>query len=120
VLLISGEKFPSASGGMDRGLRIRNAVKKTGVIVELDGDGVDPVTFAQARAREHGVSLPQATARTLSEFSGGDLSALAADVDWLVRCAVASNSNTPPATLAALAADADENPVSTRIAADPR
>lgn len=84
VLLVSGERFPSASGGMDRGLRIRNAVKKTGVIVELDGEGVDPVSFAVARARERGVSLPQATARTLAEFSGGDLSALAADVE---KCA---------------------------------
>ncbi len=84
VLVISGAKFPAASGGMDRGLRIRNAAKKVGVVLDLDGEGVEPVGFAQARARELGVTLPNDVARMLVEFGGGELAVLATEVE---KCA---------------------------------
>jgi DNA polymerase-3 subunit delta len=84
VLVISGEKFPAASGGMDRGLRIKNAVKKTGVLLELDGEGVDPVAFATARATDLGVRMNRDAAQLLVAFGGGELTTLAADVD---KCA---------------------------------
>jgi DNA polymerase-3 subunit delta len=84
VLVISGSKFPAASGGMDRGLRIRNAAKKSGLVLDLDGEGVDPVGFAQARAKELGVVLPTDVARLIVEFGGGELAVLATDVE---KCA---------------------------------
>jgi DNA polymerase-3 subunit delta len=84
VLVISGEKFPGASGGMDRGTRIRNAAKKAGLVLELDGEGVDPAAFAMARAKERGVRMDRDAANALVALGGGELSILAADVD---KCA---------------------------------
>jgi DNA polymerase-3 subunit delta len=84
VLILSGEKFPAASGGMDRGTRIRNAVKKCGLVLELDGSGVEPVAFALARAKELGVRMDRTAAEALVALGGGELSILAADVD---KCA---------------------------------
>lgn len=84
VLMLSGQKFPPASGGADRGLRIVNAVKKIGVVLKLDGEGVDPAAFAMGRAAELGVRLDRDAARLLAEMAGGDLAVLVADVE---KCA---------------------------------
>lgn len=84
VLVVSGEKFPGAVGGVDRGTRIVNAVKKMGLVLKLDGEGVDPVLFAQARAKELGARLERDAAALLVELVGGDLTLLAADVE---KCA---------------------------------
>ncbi len=84
VLALVGEKMPSASGGVDRGLRIVNAVKKTGIVLKLDGEGVDPAAFAAARATERGARIDRDAAQLLSEFTGGELALVAADVD---KCA---------------------------------
>jgi DNA polymerase-3 subunit delta len=81
VLLLCGERFPAASGGIDRGVRIRNAVKKTGMVLELDGDGIDPRAFVTERARALGVEVERSALASLVEVSGGDLGALAADVE---------------------------------------
>jgi DNA polymerase-3 subunit delta len=81
VLVISGEKFPGAIGGTDWGLRIQNQVKKVGLLLKLDGEGVDPVDFAMARARERGARLEPDGARALVELGGGELSLLANDLD---------------------------------------
>ena len=81
VLLISGEKFPGAIGGTDWGLRIQNQVKKIGLVLKLDGEGVDPVAFAQVRAKERGAKLDADGARALVELGGGELSVLANDLD---------------------------------------
>lgn len=84
VLVVSGEKFPSAVGGVDRGVRIVNAVKKGGLVLKLDGEGVDPRSFAEARAGDLGVKLERDAAQLLVELVGGDLTLLAADVE---KCA---------------------------------
>jgi DNA polymerase-3 subunit delta len=100
VLVVSGEKFPAASGGMDRGLRIKNAVKKSGLLLELDGEGVDPVAFATSRATDLGVRINRDAAQLLVAFGGGELTTLAADVD---KCAAYVGSG---GTIDAAAVDA--------------
>ncbi|MFZ5476352.1 MAG: DNA polymerase III subunit delta [Myxococcota bacterium] len=84
VLVLAGEKFPAASGGVDRGVRIVNAVKKVGVALKLDGEGIDPVAFAVARCKALGVSIDRDAAQLLYEMGGGELSVLAGDVE---KCA---------------------------------
>lgn len=84
VLVIVGEKMPSASGGVDRGTRIVNAVKKTGLVLKLDGEGVDPAAFAAGRAKDRGVRIDRDAAGLVAEFVGGELALVAADVD---KCA---------------------------------
>ncbi|MEN9787089.1 MAG: hypothetical protein RLZZ299_2353 [Pseudomonadota bacterium] len=87
VLLLCGERLPAATGGVDRGARIRNAVKKTGMVLDLDGEGTDPRAFAAERARALGVSVERAALASLVEVSGGDLGALAADVETCAQYA---------------------------------
>lgn len=84
VLLVSGEKFPAAMGGVDRGLRVQNAVKKTGMVLKLDGEGVDPVGFVVSRAADLGLKLEADAARTLVMLVGDDLSGLAGELEKLV------------------------------------
>lgn len=84
VLVVSGEKFPAASGGVDRGVRVQNAAKKVGLVLKLDGEGVDAVAFATARAKDLGVTLDRDAGALLAELVGGDLTLLAADVE---KCA---------------------------------
>lgn len=84
VLALVGEKMPAASGGVDRGVRIVNAVKKTGIVLKLDGDGIDPAAFAMARAKERGARIDRDAAALLAEFVGGELALVVADVD---KCA---------------------------------
>ncbi len=84
VLVVTGEKFPAASGGVDRGLRIANAVKKSGLFVKLDGEGVDANAFALSRARDLGVRMDRDAASVLVAFTGGELALVAADVE---KCA---------------------------------
>ncbi len=84
TLLLTGEKFPAASGGADRGIRIVNAVKKTGLHLKLDGEGVRPAEFAMTRARSLGVVLDRAAADELVATGGGELAILVADLE---KCA---------------------------------
>lgn len=84
VLLVSGVKMPAASGGQDRGIRIVNATKKTGIVAKLDGANVDPLVFARSRAAAYGAAIDTAAVQKLRELGGADLDALAGNVD---RCA---------------------------------
>ncbi len=84
VLVVSGDRFPAASGGVDRGLRFQNAVKKVGLLLKFERGTVDPVAFALERARAAGVRIARDAGEALVEFGGGDLSVLAADVDKCV------------------------------------
>lgn len=84
VLVVTGEKFPGAVGGVDRGLRIVNAVKKTGFVAKLDRQEVDPVRFATEAAAGLGARLAPAGARLLVDFSGGELALVHAGVE---KCA---------------------------------
>jgi DNA polymerase-3 subunit delta len=84
VLLVSGQKMPAAVAGVDRGVRITNAAKKSGVVAKLDGAGLDPASFARARAQPWGVSLDAGAIRKLLELGGEDFDTLAGNVE---RCA---------------------------------
>lgn len=84
VLLISGVKMPAASGGQDRGIRIANAAKKTGIVAKLDGENVDPLVLARSRAAVFGATIDTAAVQKLKELGGDDLDALCGNVD---RCA---------------------------------
>lgn len=84
VLVVTGEKFPSASGGVDRGLRIQNAVKKCGVVLKLDADASDRASFARAAAQELGARIEPGAVQLLQTLHGDDLAALVADVE---KCA---------------------------------
>lgn len=84
VLVLLGEKFPGASGGMDRGVRIQNAAKKTGLVLKLEASAVSPGDFCGMVARERGVRLLPDAVRRLVELTGDELSVLAANVE---KCA---------------------------------
>jgi DNA polymerase-3 subunit delta len=84
VLVVSGEKMPAAQGGVDRGVRFTNAAKKVGFVLKLDGEGVDPVALAVARAKELGARMEPDAARRIVEMTGGELALVAADAE---KCA---------------------------------
>lgn len=84
VLVITGEKFPAASGGVDRGLRIVNAAKKTGFVARLESDEVDAAAFATRAAAVFGARIEPAAARLLGQYTGGELAVLHASVE---KCA---------------------------------
>lgn len=84
VLAIMGDKMPSATGGMDRGLRITNAVKKTGLVIKLDGEGMDATAFALEQAKRLGVRMDRDAAVQLIALTGEDLSVIAGEVE---KCA---------------------------------
>jgi DNA polymerase-3 subunit delta len=81
VLVLHGDRFPGAVGGVDRGVRIVNAARKTGLVLKLDGSGVDPLLVARARAEALGARIDRAAAEALVAMVGGDLTALAAEVE---------------------------------------
>ncbi len=84
VLVITGEKFPRATGGVDRGLRIANAVKKTGAVVKLELDATGRADLARDAAKRLGVSLDPAALLLLQSLSGTELAILLADLE---KCA---------------------------------
>ena len=84
VLLVSGQRMPAAVGGVDRGVRIVNAAKKSGYVEKFDGEGVDLLSFARARAEPWGVRVSAAAGQKLRELGGDDLDTLAGNVE---RCA---------------------------------
>ncbi len=84
VLVVTGEKFPSATGGVDRGLRIQNAVKKTGTVLKLEIDAPGRAALARDTAKRMGVTLDANALMILQSLSGDDLSALLGDVE---KCA---------------------------------
>lgn len=84
VLVLTGEKFPGAVGGTDRGVRIVNAVKKTGLVVKLEVEASDRAALARETARQLGAQIEPSALVLLQELSGEDLSALLANVE---KCA---------------------------------
>lgn len=84
VLVVQGERFPAAREGRDHGARITNAVKKTGMVVEVAAAAADPAGFAVARAQRLGVRLDREAARLLLDYTDGELALIEADVE---KCA---------------------------------
>lgn len=84
VLVVTGEKFPAAVGGVDRGARITNAAKKVGLVVDARAATADPASFARARAQSLGVRLDPGGVRLLLDYTDGELALLEADLE---KCA---------------------------------
>ncbi|MCB9778371.1 MAG: DNA polymerase III subunit delta [Alphaproteobacteria bacterium] len=76
VLVVTGRKLPEASGGANRGVRLRNRVQKIGLYERFEAKSEDPHDFARDRAARLGVTLDPAAARLLVELSGRDLGRL--------------------------------------------
>ena len=84
VVVLRGERFPKVEkGGSNWAVRVRNAVKKTGLYVSLAAKDVSAVDFARERARAAGKELSGPDARVLVEVIGDDLSRLSNEVDKL-------------------------------------
>ena len=81
VLVLCGAKLPEASGGINRGLRLQNLVKKVGRVERFKAADQDPVAFARQRAQALGCELDPRAARLLVELCGRDLGRLSAEVD---------------------------------------
>jgi DNA polymerase III subunit delta len=83
VLIVSGTTTPPASEGSNPGVRLQNALKKSGSLVRYEIGQKDPVQFAIERADAQGCRLPRAEAEQLVEMVGKDLGLLAMEIDKL-------------------------------------
>ncbi|MFH1467889.1 MAG: DNA polymerase III subunit delta [Pseudomonadota bacterium] len=84
VVVMVGVKLPPATGGVDLGQRLRNAVAKAGQAVKFATADQNPRAFAQQRAQEGGCELGFREAELLVAVVGPDLGQLAGEVDKLV------------------------------------
>jgi DNA polymerase-3 subunit delta len=80
VLLLVGNALPPAKGGANPGVRLKNAVKKVGRVVECKAEDVDPVAFATEAARTRGKTLVPLAARRVVEWVGADPGLLQGEV----------------------------------------
>lgn len=81
TLILTGIKTPAASGGVDRGKRIANRVKKLGGLVRFKAREVRPAAYVRDYAAEHGCSLQGGAERLLVELVGSDLGQLTLELD---------------------------------------
>lgn len=84
TLVLMGERYPGAVGGMDRGVRLTNAIKKSGFVAKYEASAVDPVDFARMVCDGRKVTVEPAAVRRMVEYNGGELSLLASGLE---RCA---------------------------------
>jgi len=83
TVVLSCAVLPKASGGVDRGRRIHNAVKKTGEVFQFKAGKADPIAFATQRAEVLGCRLDRGAARLLVDFVGADLGRLEGELGKL-------------------------------------
>ncbi len=87
TLVLVGRKLPETSGGVNRGVRLRNLVKKVGRVQRFEAKSEDPLAFARQRAEALGCRLDRGAAELLVELAGRDLGRLAMELDkasnWL-------------------------------------
>ena len=83
ALVLSCGALPKASGGVDRGRRIHNAIKKSGEVVQFKSGKADPVAFATQRAEGLGCTLNRDAARLLVDFVGADLGRIEGEIGKL-------------------------------------
>jgi DNA polymerase-3 subunit delta len=84
VLVLTGGKLPPVSEGVNRGVRLRNAVQKAGQVLRFESAKQDPVSFVRQRCAQAGCELGAREAELLVEVVGRDLGRLAGEVDKLV------------------------------------
>ena len=84
VLVITGSKLPPASEGSNMGVRLRNAVNKSGRTLRFEAAKQDPVAFVRERSSAGGCEIGRREAELLVEVVGRDLGRLAGELDKLV------------------------------------
>ena len=84
VLILSGTKTPPASGGVDRGRRLENAIKKVGEVRRFKTGEADPVRFALSHAQEAGCVLDRRAAALLVELVGADLGRIQTELSKVI------------------------------------
>ena len=84
VVVLSCQSLPKASGGVNRGVRLRNAIKKTGEVVRFESSKTDPVAYARRRAQELGCALERRAAQLLVDLVGSDLGRVEGEIGKLV------------------------------------
>ena len=84
VLILNSTKTPPASGGVDRGRRLENAIKKVGVVRRFKTGETDPVRFALGYAQEAGCVLNRRAAALLIELVGTDLGRVQTELSKVV------------------------------------
>ena len=85
TLVLSGAKLPGATGGMDRGKRLENRVKKVGLVQRFQAQAVHPGDFARKQAEARGFTLDPRATRMLIELVGNDLSQLKLELDKAIN-----------------------------------
>ena len=84
VVLVRGRGFPKVEkGGSNWGVRVKNALKEAGLLVQIEGKDLDPVSFAMEAAGERGKVLAGQDAALLVETAGEDLGRLEQEIDKL-------------------------------------
>lgn len=87
LLLLVGTKLPEASGGVDRGRRLENRLKKMEAVQRFQSKDQHPIGFATDHAARLGCTLDRRAAELLVELVGSDLGRLRMEVDkasaWL-------------------------------------
>lgn len=84
VLILSGAKTPPAAGGVDRGRRLENAIKKVGDVRRFKTGETDPVRFAMGYAQESGCVLNRRAAVLLVELVGTDLGRIQTELSKVI------------------------------------
>lgn len=84
VLILEGPKTPPASGGVDRGRRLENAIKKVGQVQRFKTGDQDPVRFAMATAEDAGCRIERRSAALLVELVGTDLGRLDTEMNKVI------------------------------------
>jgi len=84
VLILESVKTPPASGGVDRGRRLENAIKKVGQVKRFKTGEQDPVRFVIAAAEEAGCRIERRSAGLLVELVGADLGRLNTEISKVI------------------------------------
>jgi DNA polymerase III delta subunit len=80
LLLLVGSKLPEATGGVDRGRRLENRLKKTDAVLRFQAKDQHPIAFATEQAALLGCKLDRRAAELLVELVGSDLGRLRMEV----------------------------------------
>ena len=84
LLILNGTKTPPASGGVDRGRRLENAIKKVGEVRRFKSGETDPIRFAMGSGQEAGCVLNRRAATLLVELVGTDLGRIQTELSKVI------------------------------------
>ena len=84
VVILTGQKTPPASGGVDRGRRLEGAIKKFGLVKRFKTADQNPARFAMSYAEESGVRLEHRAAELVVELVGTDLGRIQTEMSKVI------------------------------------